>query len=194
MKKIKRLIIDKISYQKGSYKNFKKALIKIKPSKRFGGIGVFSVRKLKIGTIISKLDLLGEDLFYSWEDFKKIDKESQKVVTDFCASSEQGFYAPKDINYISIPWHMNHCCDGNVGFDKNGNFITIEDVEINSELCYDYGLVFTNPNYKLKCICKSVNCRGIITGNDWKDEKYRKQKIKYMFPEIKRLIKSLNKK
>jgi hypothetical protein len=189
MNKNKKLASGKFNYQIANYKNFKKILIKIKPSKRFGGIGVFAVRKLKAGTIIGNLDLLGEDLFYAWKDFKKIDKKSQKIINDFCVSSDQGFYSPKDLNYLSIPWHMNHCCDGNVGFDSIGNFITIKNVKEGNELCYDYGLVFTNSNYKLKCICKSKNCRKIITGNDWKNEKFRRKNIKYIFPEQKNLIK-----
>ena len=167
-------MLERYGYQLADHKSFKKALIRIRPSQKFGGIGVFAVRNLKKGTTIAEADLLGEGKYYSWDSFKKLDKESQEIINDFCAQTDDGFFAPFDINYISIPWHMNHCCDGNVGCDAHGNFIAIRDIQKNSELCYDYSLVTCNPRYKLVCRCGSKKCRGTITGDDWKDPEYRK--------------------
>lgn len=186
----KRKIFDKHGYEVSDYRAFKKALIRIRPSDRFGGIGVFAVRDLKKGTTIAKADLLAEEKYYSWDNFDKIDKESQEMIIDFCAQTEDGFYAPLDINYISIPWHMNHCCNGNVGCDKHGNFVAVKNIKQNSELCYDYSLVTCNPRFKLICKCGSKKCRGVVTGNDWKDTKYRKKNLSYMSPEVKEYIKT----
>jgi len=50
--------------QKIKYKEFKKALIRIKPSKMIkGGIGVFAIRYLKKGSIIGLAKMFGEDFF-----------------------------------------------------------------------------------------------------------------------------------
>jgi len=182
-------ILRELGFEKLNYKKFNVATIKIAPSMRFGGIGVFAVRNLKKGTLFGETKYMGEDFFLSHEDFKKIDKESKKIIHDFCANSEAGFYVPRDINYISIPWHMNHCCNGNVGFDSEGSFITIKSVKKGEELCYDYGFGMSNPRYKLICKCGDSNCRNVITGNDWKDSEYVKKNYKYMSPEIKYLIK-----
>jgi hypothetical protein len=182
-------MLKKLDYIRANCKKFKQALIKIAPSEQFGGIGVFAVRNLAIGTKIGEVDYMDEGFFLAYADFKKIDKESQKIITDFCANSKEGFFIPKDINYMSIPWHMNHCCDGNVGFDAGGNFVTIKKVKKGDELCYDYGFGMSNPKYKLVCRCKSSDCRKIITGNDWKNPEYVKKNYKYMSPEIKYLIK-----
>ena len=183
-------ITKKFGYNVFRRDNFKKAIIKIAPSARFGGIGVFAIRNLKKGTIIGEPRFMGEDFLLKHKDYKKIDKESKKRIMDFCANSKEGFYVPRDINYISIPWHMNHCCDGNVSFDLKGNFITIKSIKKNEELCYDYGLMMSYPRYKLICICKSEKCRKIVTGNDWKDKNYAKKNFKQFSPEIKYLIKS----
>lgn len=185
----KREILDQHGYEASDYRAFKKALIRIRPSEKFGGIGVFAVRDLKKKTTIAKGDLLEEDAYYSWDDFSKIDKKSQDMIIDFCAQTEGGFFAPRDINYISIPWHMNHSCNGNVGCDKHGNFIALKNIKEDSELCYDYSLVTCNPTYKLICRCGSKKCRGVITGNDWKDAVYRTKNFAHMSPEVKAYIK-----
>lgn len=182
--------IEKFGYVVADHRAFKKALIRIKPSARFGGIGVFAVRTLKKGSQIADAELLGEDRYYSWASFRRIDKKSQKIIHAFCAQTDDGFFAPPDINYMSIPWHMNHCCDGNVGFDGQGNFVAVKKIKKDSELCYDYGLVTCNPRYRLVCKCGSKNCRGVITGKDWQDPAYRKRNFANMSPEVQDYVKS----
>lgn len=182
-------VLKELGFVKLNYEKFNEAIIKIAPSERFGGVGVFAVRNLKKGILFGETKYMDEDFFLSHDDFKKIDKESQKIVYDFCANSETGFYIPRDINYISIPWHMNHCCNGNVGFDLDGSFITIRSVKRGEELCYDYGFGMSDPKYKLVCRCGDSKCRKIITGNDWKNLEYVNKNYTYMSPEIKYLIK-----
>ncbi len=129
---------------------------------------------------------LGENL-YSWDEYAELDKPTKRMIDKYCASSEEGFWGPDDINYLSMPWHMNHSCSGNVGFDAESNFITIRSVRAGEELFCDYGLMITNPHFKLKCKCGSENCRKIITGNDWKDPAYRKKYEHVMAPELRDL-------
>jgi len=128
--------------------------------------------------------------FLPKNQYDKIDVESKKMIRDFCAVNKDGFFMPENINYISIPWHMNHCCDGNVGFDSKGNFITIKEVNEGDELFYDYGLLQSDPDFKLVCKCGSNNCRKIITGNDWENPQYAKKNYRYMVPELKAIIKN----
>ena len=173
-----------------NYKSFKKAIIEIKPSKiTRGGIGVHALRNLKKATIVAYAKYLGEDFFLSKANYHKLDAITKSRIKNFCAISPEGFSVPRDINYISIPWHMNHCCDGNVGFDSDGNFVTIKNVKKGEELCYDYGLIISDPKFKLLCKCGSYNCRKNITGSDWKNEEFRKKNYKYMTPELKNIIK-----
>jgi hypothetical protein len=189
MKKKQEAIVKKFGYLVLAKKSFTKAIIKIAPSKKFGGVGVFALRDLKEGTKISEERFMGESYFLRYCDFRKVDNETKKVITDFCANSEDGFFMPRDINYLSIPWHMNHCCNGNVGLDKNGNFVTIKGIRKGEELFYDYGFVMSDPKYRLICKCGNVNCRKIVTGNDWKNHDYAKNNYKYFSPEIKYLLK-----
>jgi hypothetical protein len=179
-----------IKYERAGYKEFKPVLIKLRPSKLVKGeVGVFAARNLKRGVIVGDVDML-EDLFFTWDDYKKIDKDSREVIKDFCITSPDGFYAPQDINYMPGIYYINHCCDGNVGHDKDGNMVTIKSVEKDKELCYDYGFAgSSDPNFKFKCKCGSKKCRKIITGTEWEDWEYSKKNYKYMTPELRELVK-----
>jgi hypothetical protein len=165
--------------------DYPQALLEIRCSKLLPGqIGLFAVRSLKKGTIIGLSDRLGERL-YSWDMCTKLDKQTKRMIDKYCATTEEGFWGPDDINYLSLPWHMNHNCSGNVGFDGHGNFITICSVKSDEELSYDYGLLITNPRFKLKCLCGSPECRGTITGNDWKNPAYRRKNLHIILPELR---------
>ena len=157
-----------------------------------GQIGLFALRNLRKGTIIAYGANLEEE-FYPWSVYAKLDKQTRKMIDKYCASATDGFWGPKDINYLSLPWHMNHSCSGNVGFDENDNFITLKYVRAGEELCYDYSLIVTNPIFKLRCKCGAKNCRKLISGNDWKDPEYRKKNFKNMSPTLKKLIMSMMK-
>jgi hypothetical protein len=165
--------------------DFPKAMIEIRCSKLLPGqIGLFAVRNLKNGTIIGLSDRLGEKM-YSWDVYAQLDKQTRRMIDKYCATAEEGFWGPDDINYISLAFHINHSCSGSVGFDEYGNFITIRNVKANEELTYDYGLLVTNPRFKLKCRCGSSECRKTITGNDWKNPAYWRKNLHIMSPELR---------
>lgn len=160
-------------------------LIEIRPSKMIkNSVGLFAVCNIKKNTIIGDIKYIKEN-FHLWSVLKQLDKNTQKKVNDYCVGTEKGFFAPDNFNYMTIPWHMNHSCDGNVAFDKNGSFITIMNVKSGEELCWDYGLTETNPKFTMKCLCKSKNCRGVITGNDWKSLLKQPNKSIYMANNLK---------
>lgn len=150
-------------------------------------IGLFSVKDFKEGEIIIGEDAYDDAVFYSTEEFTLFNIDIQEKIIAFGVGSPNGFYAPTDFNLLSAPWFMNHCCDGNVGFDTNANFIAIKHIKKGEELCYDYGLVESNPNYTLKCKCGAYNCRKVITGNDWKEPSFREKNISIMTPELRNI-------
>ncbi len=51
----------------------------------------------------------------------------------------------------------------------------IRDIEAGEELCLDYAMAMST-DYELECKCGAKNCRGKITGEDWRikelQEKY----------------------
>ncbi|MGD0217256.1 MAG: SET domain-containing protein [Desulfobaccales bacterium] len=171
---------------------FPKIVIKLKPSRiDNGGVGVFAVTAIKKGEKVAD-GIPIEDLseVIPWNEVGHLDKNVQKKVKKFCVGTIIGFVPPdnNDFNKLSIEWYFNHSCNGNLGFDKNGDFIAIRYIKNGEELSYDYGLIESNPNFKMKCKCHNYNCREIVTGNDWKVLAKDKSKIKYMHPFLISLI------
>ena len=168
----------------------KPVLIKIGISKILQNeVGLFATRLLKKGTVVGEVGKMGESVFIKWQKLKNNhDKITIKLIHDFALGNPNGFYCMKDLNYLSMPWFMNHSCDGNVGFDKKDNFVTIKNVRKDEELVWDYGLGESNPDFKMKCLCGTKKCRKIITGNDWKDKDFFNKNKKNMLSDLIKLI------
>ncbi len=109
---------------------------------------------------------------------------------DFCIGTPEGFIPPEnlDFNRLSIEWYLNHSCEGNCGFNDNGDFVAIREIESGEELTYDYGLAESNPNFRMMCACGSKSCRKLITGNDWKDEEFQAKNQDHMLPRLRRFV------
>lgn len=162
-------------------------LIELRPS-NISGVGVFAVMPIRKGRKIA--DGINEGDYATlvrWKFLKHFDGSIQEKVRDFCIGTPDGFIPPAnlDFNNLSIEWYLNHSCDGNVGFNQDGDFVAIKDIRKGKELTYDYGLVESNPKFRMQCRCGSKNCREVITGNDWRDDGFRSSKVRYMLPALR---------
>ncbi len=173
----------------------KPVIIELKPSKMMTGeVGLFAARSIKQDDIVISAKAFSDERLISWGEFKELDKLTQRKIMDFCCGREEGFYAPKDLNLISIAWHMNHSCEPNIGFDNKYNFVAMRDLKKGEELVWDYCYDETNPKFRLKCHCQSRTCRRVISGNDWKRAVTFGFKTKYISPHLKKLIANESKK
>jgi hypothetical protein len=165
-------------------------LIELKSS-RIDGVGVFAVAALgedqRIAEGVHDADYRR---LVSWDYFAKYDSDVQSKIEAFCIGTPDGFIPPDklDFNRLSIEWYLNHSCEGNVGFNEDGDFVARRPISKGDELTYDYGLAESNPRFRMDCKCGSSNCRGVITGNDWKDPLFREQNLDYMLPRLRRSI------
>jgi uncharacterized protein len=71
---------------------------------------------------------------------------------------------------------FNHSCSPNVGISGEVTYVAMRDIEEGAELTVDYAMFITR-NFHLVCLCRTLGCRGVITGEDWRKpelvEKYR---------------------
>jgi SET domain-containing protein len=153
--------------------------VRIKTSKVYKGIGLFSARPLTKGTVIFDPMNIDKHFLLPYSEFHKLDIITQNELLNYCAQYEEGMVVTKDINYFPRQYHMNHSCDPNVGCDDDNRFVVIKDVDINEELCFDYAFVVSKSSYTLKCVCKTSLCRKVITGDDWKNKEYAKKNLQY---------------
>ena len=70
----------------------------------------------------------------------------------------------------------NHSCDPNIGVQGQIVFVAMREIEAGEELTHDWATT-DDDTYQMTCNCGTVNCRGIITGQDWRrsdlQERYR---------------------
>jgi len=165
-------------------------IIEIKPSKILKNeVGVFVTRNIKKDSVLVDAKHFSDIIRIKWKEFKKFDPITRKKIIDFCPATPEGFFAPSDLNYISVAWHLNHGCNPNVGFNKKYDFVAMRNIKKGEELYWDYGFDETNPKFKLKCMCGSKNCRKTITGNDWVKLMNDSRKYSYFSPKLKDFIK-----
>jgi hypothetical protein len=168
---------------------FKYVIVELRPSKIASkGVGVFAVSRIDKGARVFE----GVHLKYfkdlaPWTIYNRLPKSTQQKIMAFCVGTPDGFIPPDnyDFNSLSIEWYLNHSCDGNIGFDKSGDFIAVKSIKPGDEMTYDYGLVESNPKFRMRCNCKTSNCRNIITGDDWRRLRIDPKKLKYMHPYLK---------
>lgn len=167
---------------------FPRVLIELRPS-HLNGVGVFAVTALRDGQCVA--EGIGDADYrrlVPWKHLSEYDADLKDKINAFCIGTPEGFIPPDklDFNRLSIEWYLNHSCDGNIGFNDDGDFVARRRIARGEELTYDYGLAESNPRFRMVCICGSSNCRGVVTGNDWKDPVFREQNLDYMLPRLRR--------
>ncbi len=170
--------------------SFPKVLIELKPSP-IAGVGVFATTGVSDGQRLAEgISESDYPRLISWTHFSEYDADIREKIDAFCIGTPEGFIPPEDLdfNHLSIEWYLNHSCDGNVGFNEDGDFVARRRIAKGEELTYDYGLAESNPKFRMVCSCGSAKCRKIVTGNDWKDPAFRKRNFDYMLPRLRRAM------
>lgn len=89
---------------------------------------------------------------------------------------------------------FNHSCEPNLGFIGQVGLIAMRDIEAGEELTFDYAMSDGSPYDEFECHCGSPNCRGRVTGNDWRLPELWRKYDGYFSPYLARRIQALNKK
>ena len=70
----------------------------------------------------------------------------------------------------------NHSCDPNIGVQGQIVFVAMREIEAGEELTHDWATT-DDDTYEMTCNCGTANCRGTVTGKDWRrrdlQERYR---------------------
>lgn len=171
-------------------KTIVKLMLEIRPSKIFPGqVATFAVRNIKKGVVIDHVDSPEEVVYLRRSEVEKLDPITRKKIKRFCILDENDdeYCVPVDLNNMGSSWYFNHSCASNVAYDRQGSFVAARDIKKDEELSLDYGRMFTDPKFKMKCACGADNCRGLVTGSDWLDPKFRKDNLDLMWPDMRKL-------
>jgi hypothetical protein len=161
--------------------------IELRPS-QIHGIGLFAARTIPKGTVVGREKEFVRERYYAWftwREFERFDRPLRRKVRQICAMEPDGFYAPLDFDLLPTCWYMNHSCTGNIGFNRDEEFVAIRRIRSGEELTYDYALVDTASEMRWRCKCRSERCRRIVTGNDWKEPGLQRRVGRYFHPHIR---------
>ena len=88
---------------------------------------------------------------------------------------------------------FNHSCDPNAGLSGQIGLVAMRDIEPGEEICLDYAMCDGSNYDEFDCQCGSPNCRGRVTGEDWKRPELWERYEGYFSPYLQRRIAALKK-
>ena len=149
------------------------------------GKGIFANEAIKKGEIVF---IKGGHILKRDEIF------SSGVINSYFPISDDYFLgATNKDEEDSIKLYQNHSCNPNVGLHGEITFVALRDIEKDEELTVDYAFI-DNEDYSFKCTCGSSNCRGTITGYDWKIKELQDKYYNYFAQYLKDKINEERKK
>ena len=89
--------------------------------------------------------------------------------------------------------YFNHSCTPNAGFNGQISLIAMRDIEAEEEICFDYAMCDGSPYDEFICSCGAPDCRGEVTGEDWKRPELRERYAGYYSPYLQHRIELLEK-
>lgn len=144
-----------------------------------GGCGVFAREKILKDELVS---LWGGRIFRKDEIDPSMPRFTQRVI-----QIDEGLYLltaeEKEPNDC-----FNHSCDPNIGFFGQIGLVAMRDIEAGEEVTFDYAMSDGGPYDEFDCYCGSPNCRGKVTGNDWKLPELWENYTGYFSPYLTRRI------
>jgi len=113
------------------------------------GLGVFALSPIEGGEEVFVFE--GEER-WAWE----IEKEKLQR----CLQVGIDRYIVPLLN--SSGWYINHSCSPNCCVSRKNQIVAIRNIEAREEITMDYSFNVAWEGFKMKCKCKSPNCREII--------------------------------
>jgi hypothetical protein len=87
---------------------------------------------------------------------------------------------------------VNHSCNPNAGLQGQIVLVALRDINVGEEVCYDYAMSDGSPYDEFVCGCGAANCRGQVSGNDWRNPLLQQKYAGYFSPYLQRRIKQLH--
>ncbi len=140
------------------------------------GKGIFAKEFIKKGEMVF---IKGGHILTKNEVF------STGIINSYFPISDEYFLGAKNKDEEDdIKLYQNHSCNPNCGLHGEITFIAMRDINKDEELTTDYAFI-DNEDYKFQCTCGSKNCRGTITGFDWKIKELQDKYYDYFAQYLK---------
>lgn len=84
--------------------------------------------------------------------------------------------------------YVNHSCEPNAGLNGQICLVAIRNIEPGEEVCFDYAMSDGSPYDEFECGCRTLTCRGDISGNDWRNPELWRKYEGFFSPYLQRRI------
>jgi hypothetical protein len=123
------------------------------------GFGSFAVDPIPMGTIVATFGgTIVNRIDFETYPLEQRSRSIQIDVDQFVLGPE--LREPGD--------SINHSCSPNCQLRNATQLITMRDIAVGEELTYDYATSDASDYDEFECACASENCRGRVSGDDWK--------------------------
>jgi SET domain-containing protein len=123
---------------------------------------------------------------HPWEAFSALPERERSLSLQV---EENLFLVPDKIGDGD---YVNHSCDPNAGLSGQIALVAMRDIQSGEEVCFDYAMSDTTPYDEFECECGAPNCRGRVTGNDWRIPALQERYAGYFIPYVQRRIDALH--
>ncbi|MCU0954549.1 MAG: SET domain-containing protein-lysine N-methyltransferase [Hyphomicrobium sp.] len=89
------------------------------------------------------------------------------------------------------PDYVNHSCSPNAGLSGQIGLVAMRDIRTGEEITYDYAMSDGSPYDEFNCCCGAEQCRGRVTGEDWRRSELWQRYQGYFSPYLQRRIAKL---
>ena len=142
-------------------------------------LGIFAISPISVGTVIAVCG----SMIYSSDVLEYIPQEHMRTALQI----EDNLF----VQTIADPDHtcfINHSCHPNSGFLNAVQIVAMQDIPAGQEITYDDAMTNGTSRRRFVCHCNSIDCRGEITGDDWRQKNLQERYRGYFSPYLSRRI------
>lgn len=159
----------------------------VKIGKSKNGKGLFAIKKIPKGEIIIDYTK-GPGKFIPEKEAERLYRKGNDYMIQ---TGDDSFFASTNKKELEDADFINHSCNPNCGIQGSLRIVSIRAIRSGEEITFDYAMS-ESAHYNMKCSCGFPNCRGIITGNDWKLKSLQKKYLGFFSTYIQKKILSKN--
>ena len=149
------------------------------------GFGVVALSDIPKGTLV----IMFGGIVITETEFEALPEELQHFpfqVTDDL------FLAPRGSDDLGIGERVNHSCAPNVGFSGTIALVALRDISQGEPVTFDYATCVASDDgaFTMECRCGAPNCRGTITGQDWRLPDVQERLLPYFQPFLQEKVRA----
>lgn len=142
-------------------------------------LGIFAISPISVGTVIAVCG----SMIHSSDVLEHMPQEHMRTALQIEDNLFVQTIADSDNTCV-----INHSCYPNSGFLNAVQIVAMQDIPAGQEITYDDAMTNGTSNRRFVCHCNLIDCRGEITGDDWRQKNLQERYRGYFSPYLTRRI------